>query len=543
MFNKDFYPTTPELLKQMVAGEDLSGKIVLDPESGKADIIKFVQKLGAKALGCEIDKELYKISESYAEMIGRDFLLLTKADVSHVDYIIMNPPFSADIKHIRHAWEIAPDGCKVIALCNSDTLKLERLQIKKLNRIIDEFGSIEEMGQPFTIAERKTKVNVALIRLNKPEVEQEDWSKYFEYEVIDEGNDPGIVSHDIVTEIVGRYVGSLKMFKKVDELSGEINSMMSSINTNSISFGCTMRDRNRGDTVHLSYETFKTSLQKSAWQSVFNVMNMDRFMTEKLKERINKFVEEQSENPFTRRNIYNMMQFVYDSNAGRMDEVLIEVFDLLTQHHHDNRFNVEGWKTNSHYMINKKIIIPYMVNLRSGGGIDINYRGASKVEDLVKALCYITGTDYDSVGHLESWSRCERIKDPEYYRNDEYTINKIKREYKHYSKHWDFAENFNAKYRDEEHHFEESMLKAIEKQDATVRREFGKWHDWGFFEVKGFKKGTMHLKFKDEEVWKMFNKRVADIKGLVLPEALRPKEEVQPKHEPKVNENQFLLNI
>lgn len=40
-----------------------------------------------------------------------------------------------------------------------------------------------------------------------------------------------------------------------------------------------------------------------------------------------------------------------------------------------------------------------------------------------------------------------------------------------------------------------------------------------FFEIKGYKKGTVHVKFKDDKIWALFNRRVAEIKGYPLPEA------------------------
>ena len=50
--------------------------------------------------------------------------------------------------------------------------------------------------------------------------------------------------------------------------------------------------------------------------------------------------------------------------------------------------------------------------------------------------------------------------------------------------------------------------------------EWGKWFDWEFFEVRLYKKGTGHFKFKDEKVWELFNYNVARIKGFPLPEAV-----------------------
>jgi hypothetical protein len=51
---------------------------------------------------------------------------------------------------------------------------------------------------------------------------------------------------------------------------------------------------------------------------------------------------------------------------------------------------------------------------------------------------------------------------------------------------------------------------VIHKTDAP----WGKWVEWtDFFIVRGYMKGTMHIKFKDEAVWAKFNQRVAEIKG------------------------------
>ena len=84
------------------------------------------------------------------------------------------------------------------------------------------------------------------------------------------------------------------------------------------------------------------------------------------------------------------------------------------------------------------------------------YDYSDRLEDIVKALCYLTGTDYNQTSSPNDF------------------ISKIK-------------------------------------------PEWGKWHTWGFFEIKGYKKGTMHFKFADLKVWERFNRRVAEIKGWQLP--------------------------
>jgi len=519
MFDKDFYPTPKEVIKEMLRGLSVAQKTVYDPSSGKGDILKYCKRRGAKTIGSELNEDLHKFSSEYAKMIGYDFMEITKIDISHIDIIIMNPPFSRDIEHILHAWEIAPSGCEIRALCNQSTLHTGTQKVNRLSSIVADNGSHTELGSCFTDAERTTSVEVALITLKKPEVEHEDFSEYFSMDEVEEHQEYGIMPHDVVTEIVGRYVGSLRMFKGVEEMSEKINNMMNPINMFSINFGCTKLDKHRS-VQHLGFNDFKIELQKSAWKTVFSKMNMDKYMTETLKERINKFIEQHSEKPFSVSNIYSMLRFIQSGTAGRMEEVLIEVFDTLTKHYDENRHHVEGWKTNSHYMINEKMIIPYMTCHRYSGGMDIHYNGnGNKIDDLTKALCYITGQNYDDFEPLEVWVSRTRITDPEYYRNNEDLIRTAKKRYRNYLNDYRTTDEMKAKWT-EESYVENAINFAIERKESTYRREFGKWYDWGFFEVKGFKKGTMHFKFKDRKVWELFNRKVAEAKGYELPENL-----------------------
>jgi len=54
----------------------------------------------------------------------------------------------------------------------------------------------------------------------------------------------------------------------------------------------------------------------------------------------------------------------------------------------------------------------------------------------------------------------------------------------------------------------------IQESHMVQGIDFSEWFDWGFFKCIGFKKGTLHVKFKHEKVWELFNLRVANIKGV-----------------------------
>jgi len=244
-------------------------------------------------------------------------------------------------------------------------------------------------------------------------------------------------------------------------------------------------------------------------------------MTESLKNKISQFVEQQSELPFKVSNIYSMLHFIQGSHGDRMKEVLVEVFDKFTKHHHDNRYHIEGWKTNSHYMINKKMIIPVVVEPRYNDktAMSMNYHGnTAKLNDLTKALCYLTGQNYDDFPSLDSWIDRMPITDPEYYKNNDDIKESAGKRYDQLTEQMSTRDKFNGQGWTRDSWIQHKIEEAIEKQSHSTTRKFAVWHEWGFFEVKGFKKGTMHFKFKDDKVWEMFNRAVADAKGFELPE-------------------------
>ena len=199
---------------------------------------------------------------------------------------------------------------------------------------------------------------------------------------------------------------------------------------------------------------------------------MEKYATSELKNQINKFIEQQSHVPFTMGNIYRVIDIVIQTNGQRMNTALLEAFDNICSFSAENSTAGPKWKTNANYMVNRKFIVPYLCEGYRDGFItdkwgrerwgkvayprvNIDYRASvDKMEDVCKALCFITGHDYSYVQSLRS------------------------------------------------HH---------------DREEWGEWFQWGFFRCKAFKKGTMHFEFLDENVWMKFNREVAKLRGWELP--------------------------
>lgn len=468
MFNRDFYPTPRVVVERMLLGADVSGKVILEPSAGKGNIISVLKEFGAKeVIACEINNDLAKIAAYKADrFLKEDFLKVTSEDISHIDMIVMNPPFSRDEDHILHAYEIAPEGCTIISLCNENIIRrCYTSKQEKLNKTIELHGRKECFKNCFKDAERRTDVDVACIWLYKPKSGENEFEDFFSLEEEPDQTQEGIQRYNYVRDMVSRYVDAVSRFDTAMNAANDINAITNTISAYSIKFGAYIPHERNVQTV--TREFFKKDLQKNCWKKIFIEMKMDKYVTRGVKENINKFVEQQIHIPFTMKNVYKMIEIIVGTHSNRMDQVIIEAFEKICSYSwKENCTGGEHWKTNSDYMINKRFIVPYIcdydtrwpsshVKLSNGSNRD-------NIDDIVRAMCHLTGKNYDDTTSL-------------------YT----------------FINNMNV--------------------------EWGQWYNWGFFRIRGYKKGTMHFEFSDEDVWAIFNQRVAQIKGWRIPENIKKK--------------------
>lgn len=468
ILERDFYPTPESVIGQMLQGHDVAGKIILEPSAGSGNIVEYLQKNFAKeVIACEINDKLRCIVESKCRVIASNFLEVTREEVSHIDMIVMNPPFSDARRHILHAFEVAPDGCEIVSLCNSSDLSGNYYSTedkRKVIQLVEDYGFSEWLGNCFTTAERKTDVSVSCIHLYKPKSGEREFEDYMFSTVdeVDSGTTEGLIEYNLVRDVVNRYCEAVKRFDSVMEAANGINELTSLFRGDygwGIVFGA--YDTNHNNRTNISRQHFKNELQKQAWKYIIDKMNMDRFATSKVYEQINEFVERQSHVPFTMKNVYQMIYMIVATHGNRMETALVEAFDHICSFSAENSTAGEKWKTNANYMVNKKFIVPSVFTYEHYGTKEpylyTGFRsyGQTQLSDVVKALEYITGkTEANNMFDVINYNRLE----------------------------------------------------------------WGKWHHYGgFFRFKGFKKGTMHLEFLDEDVWMLFNRRVAEIKGWALP--------------------------
>ena len=393
----------------------------------------------------------------------------------------MNPPFSQGARHILHAWEIAPPGCTIVALCNDNSISdswYDRNSTKaRLTETIRMYGRSEGLGDVFSRGERRTDVQVALVKLYKEGSGEDEFEGYIFSQFDDDTGDgsEGLMRYNFVRDLVGRYIQAVKLFDGVMQAAREINETADFFDYETVTedgetgtrkrtYGylpirfTTVTADNKGAVI--TRQQYKKELQKFYWGIIFKKLNMEKYATSHLREQINRFVESQKQVPFTMSNIYKVVSIVVQTNGQRMLNALSEAFDLICSYSAENSTAGEKWKTNANYMVNRRFIVPYItegyfygstrptVDFPCGGG------RTERMEDVCKALCYLTGRNYDEIGSLTQVGRGQ---------------------------------------------------------------QWGQWFEWGFFRCRGYKKGTMHFEFLDEDVWYRFNCEVARHKKWALP--------------------------
>lgn len=467
MFNKNFYPTSRPNIELLCEGLTIENKTFLEPSGGKGDIVDYLQEKGAKnVISCEIEEDLIKILQTKCRVIEKDFLNLTSDKISHIDAIVINPPFDAGAKHLLHAIQIAPKGCEIRCLLNAETLRnAYTRERKELLAYIENYGSWGSLGDCFNDeeTERKTGVEVALVAIVTPgENKNSEFEGFFMEEEPREAGTEGVMSYNVVRDLVNRYIEACKIYSELLTVNYRLNEMTGSFFSGNI-----------GVQISHSYDEYKKDLQKSGWAYIFNKMELAKFATRGLREDINKFVEYQTHVPFTMKNIYKMLEIVVGTASQRMDKAILEAFDRVTERHHDNRMNVAGFKTNLHYLVGKKFILPSIINPSKEYGFTSNtYRSLKNyndgiIPDLEKALCYLTGDPFET------------------------------NEYCNITHRW--------------------LKLGIKTVNSSIDNNFyGEWYESHFFRYKGYKNGNMHFEFKDENVWGLFNKKVAELKGYPL---------------------------
>ena len=521
----EFYPTPPELAAKMVNRMFIKGKheTILEPSAGKGDLIDFLlltieylecrdycryiykndlampyetvidgvinefvlpdfkkgkrsEKYNEKVDCIEADSNLCAILRSKEYRVYNDDFLAWDDD-KHYDLIVMNPPFSNGDEHLLKAISLAEKtGSKIICLLNAETIRNSYSNKRKLlaNTLKKYNAEIEFVQNAFSNAERKTDVEIAIIRIEIPAPFKEKSQIWEELEQSNvEINEPEF-SNEIVSAddplrmAVKLYKQELQAGKKLIEeyiaLKPYLTSTFENEETPSYMRGCllTLSSGKNG----LDWNEYLYSLRYKYWYQLLHNPAFMNNLTSNLREEYYSMISEFAHKDFSLKNIYDVKMDIINRTAKGIEDKIVSVFESLSyQYSMEAAGNVHyfnGWKSNSAFKINKKVVIPYVAAWEWGKLEYYHYSDRSvykKLDDLEKCLAFL------------------QIGESEYV----YDI-------------------------DLSH-----QLKVYQEQQITRKMQFR------YFEVDVFKKGTMHIKFRDLDLLKRFNIYGCQHKGWLPP--------------------------
>lgn len=489
-----FYPTPKKLIEKMLSGLDFTMiKSILEPSAGKGDIVDELRKKEqlysstynkfSFDIDCiEIDQNLqYILKGKNYRVVHNDFL--TYNTMKEYDLIIMNPIFSNGCKHVLKALEMQKrNGGAVVCLLNAETLKNpcsnERLD---LQRKLTEYGAkIEFIQDAFLDAERKTAVEIALVKVQLPEVHRESFildglRKAQERKEFEEREETQLINSDFFKAIVNQYQlevnAGIKLIKEYYAMRpfiltefGKDEKTNETIQKGGCILSLDISKNKNHYSNKLSVNEYIREVRGKYWSALFENKKFIGQLTGNLRHDYYNKVEELKDYDFSLYNIYELKIEMQKKVVKGIENTIIELFDELSNKHHwynemsKNIRYYNGWKTNKAWIINKKVIIPL-------NGFDdwyvskfypTNYKVVEKLQDIEKCFNYLDG------GLTEAVDLEEALK---------------------------FAEEYG------------------ETKDIQLK----------YFAVTFYKKGTCHITFNNEELLKKFNIFGSQHKGWLPP--------------------------
>lgn len=482
MFDKEFFPTPESIIKIMLSDipkfRDVS---ILEPSAGKGDILDYIEEHhtynNCKMYAIEKDGELRHILHDKGyRVIENDFLEYSGFYL--FDYIFMNPPFSNGVDHLLKAWQILDRGT-IKCLLNSDTINNPYSEKRKLLAdIVAKNGSCQDLGQAFKDAERPTDVNVTLVTLTKY---NQDSKFSFDFSSIDTKNNSytneeqlnnAVMRNDIADNMLIQYEQLLKYFVLYHKAIKGIKFYKQGILDGRINVAEMLKDC-YNDNPQVSYNNFNDLIKQDIWQKLFSRLPIKKYMTHNVRENFHKFSRAQGYMDFNKYHVAELIELLFNNRGEILEAAIVDVFDIFTKYYKENRVHVEGWKTNDYWKVNRKIILPYWVKYggytdaqflkKYGDNFRLDYSHRSQFSDIDKVMCYITGKDFNEVYTIEDAL--------------EHTFTRL------------------------------GKVKTGDKFINTTESQF--------FKLKFFKKGTLHLEFKDRKLWEQFNLRACKNKNWI----------------------------
>lgn len=389
--DREFYPTPEKVAGALLAGVKWDNvNSILEPSAGKGDMLGYAKrvKIGKNYQGfqtriadrnldidcIEIDENLRFILKGKGYRVVHDDFLTFQTRKQY-DLILMNPPFSNGEYHLLHALELCENGGEIACVLNAETLlnpytKARAALVKELRKVN---ADIRYLKNGFSKAERSTDVEVALVNVHIPasfvdptlfenlkKAEQNDENVVYEKDEIAPANnvDRLIREYDLLCrvgiDLIRKYNGvrpylmngTDRYSKPLIELEICGHTPLDACGTNEIN-------------------NFLKRARGIYWRKLFDLPMLRGKMTSEMNDEYSSTIDEMRDYEFSFFNIQQVLDRIREQLGQGVEIAIMKCFDKLSNEHayHEDLMNenihyYNGWKTNKAHLVNMKCIIP-----------------------------------------------------------------------------------------------------------------------------------------------------------------------------------------
>ncbi len=421
MFNDTFYPTPKSLINKMLLGIDFKEiKTVLEPSAGKGNIIEEIKDRLKRSQGyynreVNFDIDTIEIDENLRHILkGKNYRIvhddfLTYNTFKKYDIIIMNPPFSNGEKHLLKAIDMQKNGGKIVCLLNAETLKNPYSNTRKdlINKLMECNADVEYIENAFTEAERKTNVEIALVKIDIPKPEYNSTiittlRQEEQHRVETEYNNNQIISNDFIKGIIQQYNFEIKAGLKLIAEYNALRPLM--LNSLKDEYGKSpileLTLHYKDDSSNSLENAYIKQIRSKYWKALFDSKEFMGLFTTNLRQKYYDKISELRDYDFSLYNIYSIRIELSKEMTKGVEDTILNLFEEFSHKHYYNEMSnnihyYNGWKTNQAYKINKKVIIPLNgfrdMQYSWGRYEPTDYRVTNKLTDIEKVFNYLDG--------------------------------------------------------------------------------------------------------------------------------------------------------
>lgn len=167
---KDNFPSPPWIVQLLLESAQIQGgELCLEPSSGSGNLAIALQQAGVIVNCIETNPDYqFQLIQQGFKVIGSDFLLTPNLQDAF-DLIVMNPPFSEQISHVRRAFACLKPQGRLVALISHSPWQYHRPFYQQFRTWLQGINAeIRELPSGlFLNAEHRADVSCVLLIINK----------------------------------------------------------------------------------------------------------------------------------------------------------------------------------------------------------------------------------------------------------------------------------------------------------------------------------------------------------------------------------------